>query len=139
MYLSVDQIACGSYHAFLDRWLLLTRKLLNQGFLVVKLKSSPRKFYGHHHELGNSYAWRNHNPVIFSFMPHMERELLVLPEHLSSPPVFSGVRVARSLIFYVMFCRSLFVLFSFFFWHLCCLLFFDYGIWLPPLVSSNFC
>ena len=27
--------ACGSYHDFLDRGLLLTRKLLNQGFLWV--------------------------------------------------------------------------------------------------------
>jgi hypothetical protein len=38
--------ACGSYQDFLDRGLLLTRKLLNQGFLLVKLKSSLRKFYG---------------------------------------------------------------------------------------------
>ena len=36
--------ACGSYPDFLDRALLLTRKLLNQGFLLVKLKSSHRKF-----------------------------------------------------------------------------------------------
>ena len=32
--------ACGSYHDFLDRGLLLTRELLNQGFILVKLKSS---------------------------------------------------------------------------------------------------
>jgi len=32
--------ACGSYQDFLDRRFLLTRKLLNQGFLLVKLKSS---------------------------------------------------------------------------------------------------
>jgi len=31
--------ACGSYRDFIDRGLLLTRKLLNQGFLLVKLKS----------------------------------------------------------------------------------------------------
>jgi hypothetical protein len=31
-------IAYGSYHDFLDRGLLLTRKLLNQGFLLVKLE-----------------------------------------------------------------------------------------------------
>ena len=37
-----------SYHAFLDRGLLLTRKLLNQEFQMVKLKSSLRKFYGRH-------------------------------------------------------------------------------------------
>jgi hypothetical protein len=34
-----------------------------------------------------------------------------LPKHMSSPPVFSGVHVTRSLVLYVMFCRSLFVLF----------------------------
>ena len=38
--------ACGSYQDFLDRGLLLTRKILNQGFLLVKLKSSLRKFFG---------------------------------------------------------------------------------------------
>ena len=36
--------ACGSYYDFLDRGLPLTRKLLNQGFLVVKLKSLLRTF-----------------------------------------------------------------------------------------------
>ena len=37
-----------------------------------------------------------------------------------SPPVFSGVRVVR----YLVFCVSLFVLLFFFFWPLCCLSFF---------------
>ena len=44
-------------------------------------------------------------------------------------PVFSEVRVVRSLVLCVVFCRSLFVLLSFFFWSLCCLSFF--GFWLP--------
>jgi len=35
---------CDSYQDFFDRGLLLKRKLLNQVFLVVKLKSSLRKF-----------------------------------------------------------------------------------------------
>jgi hypothetical protein len=46
-------------------------------------------------------AWR---------VPLVEQELLTLPEHLSSPPVFSGVRVTRSLVLYVCFvdrCLSL--------------------------------
>jgi len=47
---------CGSYQDFLDRGLLLTRKLLNQGFLLIKLKSSLRKFYGHHHDLVDRYG-----------------------------------------------------------------------------------
>ena len=32
--------ACGSYQDFLDRGLLLTRKLLNQGFLLVNITNS---------------------------------------------------------------------------------------------------
>ena len=45
----------------------------------------------------------------------MDQERLTLSGHPSSPPVFIGLRVARSLVFCVMFCRSLFVLLSFFF------------------------
>ena len=48
----------------------------------------------------------------------MEQQLLSLPDHMTSLPVFRGIRVARSLVFCVMFCKSLFVLF---FWPLCCL------------------
>ena len=36
-------------------------------------------------------------------MPLVEQELLTLPEHMSSPPVLSGVRVTRSLVLYVCF------------------------------------
>jgi hypothetical protein len=48
--------ACGSYDDFLDRGVLLTRKLLNQGFLLDKLKSSLRKFYDRHHDLVDRYG-----------------------------------------------------------------------------------
>ena len=47
--------SCGSYQDFLDRGLLLTRKLLDQGFLLAKLKSSLRKFYGRHHDMTDRY------------------------------------------------------------------------------------
>ena len=40
------------------------------------------------------------------------------PEHLSSIPFFSEARVAWFLVFCVLFCRSLFVLFHFFIWSL---------------------
>jgi hypothetical protein len=36
--------------------LMPTRKLLNQGFLVVESKSSLRKLYGRHHDLINRYG-----------------------------------------------------------------------------------
>ena len=46
-------------------------------------------------------------------MPLVEQELPILPEHLSSPPDFSGVRVAQYWAFCVMICGPvrLFVLF----------------------------
>jgi hypothetical protein len=52
--------------------------------------------------------------------------------------VFIRVRVARSLVFCVMFCRSLFVILTFFFWPVCCLFFSDLRNLSTPLVSSNF-
>ena len=58
-------------------------------------------------------------------------ELLTLPEHLSSHPVFSGVHVARSVVLCVCFvdrCLS-FCTFSFGHWVVC--FFSIYGFWLP--------
>ena len=67
-------------------------------------------------------------------VPLVEQELLTLPEHLSSHPVFSGViRVTRSLVLCVMFCRSLFVLLYFFFQALYYLSFFDLQILVTSL------
>ena len=36
-------------------------------------------------------------------MSLVKQELITLPEHLSSPPGFSGVRVTRSLVLHVCF------------------------------------
>jgi hypothetical protein len=44
--------------------------------------------------------------------------------------------VTQSLVVCVVFCRSLFVRLSFFFWRLCCL-FFDLQLLITPLVSTN--
>jgi len=45
-------------------------------------------------------------------LAHVEQEMLTLPEHLSPRPVFSRLHVARSLVFCVVTCRSLFDSFS---------------------------
>ena len=52
-----------------------------------------------------------HSSVIIGFVtrltrwvPLVEHELPTLPEHLSSPPVFSGVRVTRSLVLQIVIC-----------------------------------
>ena len=66
---------------------------------------------------------------------HAKQALLILREHLGSPPDFSGVHVAP--VFRVMFCRWSFVLLSFFFWPLCWLYFYDLRLLITFLVSSN--
>ena len=49
--------ACGSYQDFLESGLLLIRKLLNQDFLVGKLKSSLQKLCDRYHDLVNRYVF----------------------------------------------------------------------------------
>ena len=76
---------CGSYQDFLDRVLLLTRKLL------FKLKSSLRKFYGRHHDLFDHYGIS---------LSQMTTDMFHLP-FLSSLMTYQricGVRVTRSLV-----------------------------------------
>jgi hypothetical protein len=62
----------------------------------------------------------------------VEQELPTLPEHLSSPPVFSGVPVTRSVVLCVKFCRSLFVLLFFSFGYCVVCSSSIYRFWLPP-------
>ena len=69
-------------------------------------------------------------------VPLLEQELPTLPEHMSSLPVFSGVRVTRSLVLCVCFVDHC-LTFFFFSWPLCCLSFFDLHILITPVVSSN--
>jgi len=91
--------ACGSCQDFLDSGLLLTRKLPNQGFFSVKLKSSLRKFYSRHHDLVNRYGisvsqrpWicstcRKYLPVLSSFMTY-DRVCNYTQRQKLSTPIF---------------------------------------------------
>ena len=85
-------------------WLTVMEYLCHNGhgyvpFVVNTSRSYPRSW------LITGYVTRLTRLV--------EQELLSLLEHLSSPPVFNGVRVTRSLGFIYMFCWSLFVLLYF--------------------------
>jgi hypothetical protein len=62
----------------------------------------------------------------------VEQELLTLPEHLSSPPVFSGVRVSRSLVLYVCFVDRCLSFCTFPFGHCVVCSSSIYEFWLPP-------
>jgi len=127
---------CGSYQDFLDRGLLLTRKTLNQRVPIGYVEVFTSNVYGFHHDFINRYGIcvttdHGYVPLVSnarSFLhsrffiiitgvvirvtrrvPLVEQGLITLQEHTSPLPVFSAVHVARSLIFCVMFCRSLFV------------------------------
>ena len=68
----------------------------------------------------------------------VEQELLTLPEQLSPPSVLSAARVARSLVFWIDVCRSLFVLLVFFFGLVIVLSISRFSASDNPLVSSKF-
>jgi hypothetical protein len=64
-------------------------------------------------------------------VPLVEQELLTLPEHLSSPLVFSEVRVTRSLVLYVCFVDHCLSVCTFSFGHCVVCSSSIYGFWLP--------
>jgi hypothetical protein len=97
-------------------------KLLKQGNIAIRLKSLLLKCYGHHHNVVDHYeisiSQITMNLFIFyvdgSFLYHcqdffrtclyicvtrrvsyQEQELLTIRQHMSSLPVFCGVRVAH--------------------------------------------
>jgi hypothetical protein len=70
-------------------------------------------------------------------VPLAEQQLPTLPEHLSSPSVFTGVRVTRSLVLYVCFVDRCLSFCTFSFGHCVVCSSSIYGFWLPLLVSSN--
>ena len=99
--------------------------LIQLSFLKSSALKSSRSF---------SHSW-----LVTGFVTRLTRrvslvkqKLFTLLEHLSSPSVFSGVHVTRYLVFYVCFVDHCF---SFFFWPLLCLFFFDIRIlitlWYP--------
>ena len=78
-------------------WLTVMEYLCHKWPRIVPLVVSTSRSFPH---------WR----LITGFVtrltrrvPLVEKELPTLPEHLSSPTVFSGVRVTRSLVLYVWF------------------------------------
>jgi len=78
---------------------------------------------------------RKHFPVLSSFMtfhvPLVQQELPILPEHLSSPPIFSEVHVTRSLVLCVCFVDRCLSFCTFPFGHCVVCSSSIYGFWLP--------
>ena len=66
-------------------------------------------------------------------VPLVEQKLLIQPEPLSSPPVFSGVRLTRSLVLCVWFIDRCLSFCTFSFGHCVVCSSSIYGFWLPLL------
>jgi len=107
----------GSYEDFLDIWLLLTKKVMNHicmdsywlslSHTLKFLRLPPWLDWPLQNRLLiNGFATR-----VTRRVPLEEQQLLTILEHLCSPSVLSEVCVPRSLVFWVVICRSLFVLF----------------------------
>jgi hypothetical protein len=85
-------------------------------------------------DCGGYIRWCSCRWTVTRRVSHVVQEPSWVPEFTS---VFSGLRVAPSFVFCVVFCRLLFVLLSFFFWPLYCLSF-DLRLLGTPLIYSIF-
>jgi hypothetical protein len=117
--------ACGTYQDFLDRGLLLTwlcwplwNICVTNDHGYVPLVVNTSQSFPHSRLITRSVTRLTRR------VPLVEQELLILSEHLSSPPSFWWGSCYSIFSFMCMFCRSLFVLLYFFFWSLSCLSFF---------------
>ena len=105
------------WHERIDKFVVLTRYLRLHWYSLLQLQFGSLIYF----------VYKNKNVFIWIHcLPCGAHKLT---------PMFTRVAVTRSLVFCVTFCRSLFVLLSFFFWPLCCLSFFDLRILITPLVS----
>jgi hypothetical protein len=144
--------ACGSYQDFLDRGLLLTRKLLNhfENFTVASMTWLTVMEYLCHKWPRIFFTCLKHFPVLSPFTTYYRVCNLINTTDASSgggnayssrapefTPGFLWGSCYSIFSFIYVFYWSLFVLFYFFFWPLCCLFFFDIQILVANLVSSN--
>jgi hypothetical protein len=87
-----------------DAWFVFTSICYVRGFMFYLFVLYLFKHTGVQHDF--HVRWCSCSLTVIQRVSLVEQKLLSLPGHLGSPPVFSG---ARSLVFCVVFCRSLFV------------------------------
>ena len=86
--------------SFLHRHRILNTSLFNQSIFKESSRLIFQNLFGRYQHLVEKY-------YVLGFVTRLtrrvEQELRILPGNMSSPPVFSGVRVTRSLVLYVCF------------------------------------
>jgi hypothetical protein len=104
---------------------LIEIKFLDNDHGYVPLVVSTSRSF-HHSRLITGFVTRLTRRV-----PLVEQKLLTLPEYPSPPPVFTGVRVTRSLVLYVCFLDRCLSFCTFSFGHCVVCSSSIYGFWLP--------
>jgi hypothetical protein len=86
--------------------------MVNNSTLINRISIQLAPQIIEHKKTKNISRSRERGNRLIGFQP-----LLTLPEHLSSPPVFSGVRVTQSLVVYVCFLDRCLSFCTFYFGH----------------------
>jgi hypothetical protein len=117
----------NSFHnkCAMKTWMIGNSKLLKWKTIKIQHCQNSSNMFSVYTWLITGFVTR-----LIRWVPLVEQELLTLPEHLSSPPVFSGVRVTRSLVLYVCFVDLCLSFCTFSFGH-CVVCSSSYGFWLP--------
>ena len=76
---------------------MLIRKLLNQEFQIVKLKSSLRKFYGRHHELVDRYGITVSQMISDMFLIIYVLTTIPFPFHECDLPIVTIYRICNNI------------------------------------------
>ena len=124
-------------------------RLINSNILTIRDPMDPPFAWGLCYQSYFFYLFVSLLPLVFNIVcvfsfplccpaTDKQRHYLLLYHTSVCPPVFSGVRVTRSLVLCVCFvdrCLSFCIILC---WPLCSLFFFDIRILITSLVSSNF-
>ena len=134
--------ACCSYHDFLARELLLTRKPLNQKFLVVKLKLSLGMVYSYHHDgwtLRNICVTNDHGYVSRVVMsPSMTYHRVCNKSNTEGVTCLPFLGSSRFLVRFVLRDHDFFSFFPFSFDHSIVFTSLISGFWLPVWYLQTF-
>jgi hypothetical protein len=83
------------------------------------MKCLNKKIHNHHSCIFLSFICGGEVTChqVCSMLSHVEQTLLTRLEQMSSSPIFSVVPVVQSMVFCVLFCRSVWYVVGFSFWH----------------------
>jgi hypothetical protein len=85
--------------AIVINYILKTKNNFFRYMFIVVMVPRPPPLCSNNNSVISPFMTYNRVTRVTRPVPHVEQGLLTLPEHMSSPPAFNGVRLVRSLIF----------------------------------------